>query len=54
MFLKVSSFKSVSHQVGNCYIHPNYAIGYILERPLLAKYLRDGLQKLDICNSALS
>ncbi|MEH2226608.1 DUF3775 domain-containing protein [Nostoc sp.] len=35
-------------------ISQNYATTYIIERPLLAKYLRDGLQKLDIWNSALS
>lgn len=32
----------------------NQATSYILERPLLAKYLRDGLQKLDISTFALS
>jgi hypothetical protein len=35
-------------------IPQNYATSYIIEKPLLAKYLRDGLQKLDIWNSALS
>ncbi|MHC5857453.1 DUF3775 domain-containing protein [Nostoc sp.] len=32
----------------------NHATSYILERPLLAKYLRDGLQKLNISTFALS
>ncbi|MEH2326192.1 MAG: DUF3775 domain-containing protein [Nostoc sp.] len=32
----------------------NYATSYIIEKPLLAKYLRDGLQKLDIWSSASS
>ncbi|MEH2193386.1 MAG: DUF3775 domain-containing protein [Nostoc sp.] len=32
----------------------NYATSYIIEKPLLAKYLRNGLQKLDIWTSALS
>ncbi|MEH1945762.1 MAG: DUF3775 domain-containing protein [Nostoc sp.] len=32
----------------------NYATSYIVEKPLLAKYLRDGLQKLDIWSSASS
>ncbi|MEH2433912.1 MAG: DUF3775 domain-containing protein [Nostoc sp.] len=32
----------------------NYATSYIIEKSLLAKYLRDGLQKLDIWSSASS
>ncbi|AVH69101.1 DUF3775 domain-containing protein [Nostoc sp. 'Lobaria pulmonaria (5183) cyanobiont'] len=35
-------------------IPQNYVTSYIIEKPLLAKYLRDGLQKLDIWTSALS
>ncbi|MEH1943655.1 MAG: DUF3775 domain-containing protein [Nostoc sp.] len=35
-------------------IPQNYATSYIIEKPLLAKYLRDGLQKLDIWSSASS
>ncbi|MEH2442444.1 DUF3775 domain-containing protein [Nostoc sp.] len=35
-------------------IPPNYATTYIIERPLLAKYLRNGLQKLDTWTSAFS
>ncbi|WP_207794490.1 DUF3775 domain-containing protein, partial [Nostoc sp. UIC 10630] len=35
-------------------IPQNYATSYIIEKPLLAKYLRDGLQKLDIWTSAFS
>ncbi|MEH1863811.1 MAG: DUF3775 domain-containing protein [Nostoc sp.] len=31
-------------------IPKNYRSIYIIEKPLLAKNLRDGLQKLDICN----
>jgi hypothetical protein len=32
----------------------NYATSYIIEKPLLAKYLQDGLQKLNILTSASS
>jgi hypothetical protein len=35
-------------------IPQNYATSYIIEKPLLAKYLRDGLQKLEIWSSASS
>lgn len=35
-------------------IPQNYATSYIIEKPLLAKYLRNGLQKLDIWTSAFS
>ncbi len=35
-------------------IPQNYATSYIVEKPLLAKYLRGGLQKLNICTSASS
>jgi Protein of unknown function (DUF3775) len=35
-------------------IPQNYATSYIIEKPLLAKYLRDGLQKLDIWTFASS
>jgi hypothetical protein len=35
-------------------IPQNYATSYIIEKPLLAKYLREGLQKLNIWTSALS
>ncbi|MEH2054713.1 MAG: DUF3775 domain-containing protein [Nostoc sp.] len=35
-------------------IPENHATSYILERPLLAKYLRDGLQKVDISTFASS
>jgi hypothetical protein len=33
-------------------IPQHYATSYIIEKPLLAKYLQDGLQKLNICLSA--
>lgn len=35
-------------------IPQNYATSYIIEKPLLAKYLRSGLQKLNIstCTSS--
>jgi Protein of unknown function (DUF3775) len=36
------------------FIPQNYATNYIIEKPLLAKYLRNGLQKIDIWNSAFS
>ncbi|WP_442948966.1 DUF3775 domain-containing protein [Nostoc sp.] len=32
----------------------NYTTSYIIEKPLLAKYLRDGLQKLNIWTCASS
>ncbi|MCF2146916.1 DUF3775 domain-containing protein [Desmonostoc muscorum LEGE 12446] len=35
-------------------IPKNYATNYIIEKPLLAKYLRIGLQKLNICPSISS
>ncbi|MCW5316199.1 DUF3775 domain-containing protein [Nostoc sp. KVJ3] len=35
-------------------IPQNYATSYIIEKPLLAKYLRDGLQKLDTWTSSFS
>ncbi|MEH1874751.1 DUF3775 domain-containing protein [Nostoc sp.] len=35
-------------------IPQNYATSYIIEKPLLAKYLINGLQKLDIWSSASS
>ncbi|MEH2260025.1 DUF3775 domain-containing protein [Nostoc sp.] len=50
---RLESFQKLLKQVVE-FIPKNYATSYIIERPLLAKYLRDGLQKLNVCTSALS
>ncbi|MBN3882823.1 MAG: DUF3775 domain-containing protein [Nostoc sp. JL34] len=50
---QLEDFQNLLKQVVEL-IPEKYATSYIIERPLLAKYLRDGLQKLNIWTSALS
>ncbi|MEH1771644.1 DUF3775 domain-containing protein [Nostoc sp.] len=50
---QLEDFQNLLKQVVEL-IPEKYATSYIIDRPLLAKYLRDGLQKLNIWTSALS
>jgi hypothetical protein len=47
-------FPNLIKEVVEIIIPRNYATSYIIEKPLLAKYLQDGLQKLNILTSASS